>query len=307
VDVGTGGVTQDQLAAMTQQQRDLTLDAAREANERDLSHLAHLQLKARKQWHAERNRAKTAPAKSPVPDDGLGDTVRELREALESQARATAERVKADRAAALEQLSREKKAADIARAEKLLAERSEIAALQDDNDVKEIRNIAAVRRRMRVTMNTQRGLSSDQVFASNFVRQNNAIGKQIGLSEYRRHRDDMQHYVLSGVRSRKMQGELRKQQNADLYMARMVEQQRRVATDTIESQNLLAAERAATLRQETARRGRIRELREVRAQTSPEAIMAAQRQPFAVRQVVAKFVDESDRLPQMAETGGMTA
>lgn len=308
VDVGTGGVTRDQLAAMTQQQRDLTFDAARDANERDLSHLAHLQLNARKQWHAERNRAKTAPARSPAPDDGIGEAVRELREAIEFQAKEAAERVKADRAAAREQLKREKNAANVARAEKHLAERSDLAARRDNLDVAEIRHIATIRRRMRVTMNTQRGLSSDQVFASNFVRQNNAIGKQIGLSEYRRHRDDAQHYVLSGVHSRKVQGELRKQQNADLYMARMVEQQRRVATDTIESQNLLAAERAAVLREETARRGRIRELRESRAQTSPEAIMAAQRQPFKVRHVVAKFVDESSRLPEMtdARSFGMT-
>eukprot|EP01046_Picozoa_sp_COSAG06_P006088 COSAG06_NODE_282_length_18378_cov_85.787461_10_plen_1145_part_00 len=313
VDVGTGGITRDQLAYMAQQQRDLTLDAAREVNERDLSQLAHLQLNARKQWHAEKNRAKTAPARSPVPDDNLGETVRELREFMEQEAKEVAERVKADRAAAREQLNREKKASNIARVEKHLAEQTELAARREDNDVAEVRNIAAVRRRMRVTMNTQRGLGSDQVFAANFVRQNNAIGKQIGLSEYRRHRDDMQHYTLSGVRSRKMQSELRKQQNADLYTVRMVEQQRRVATDTIESQNLLAAERAAVLREETARRGRIRELRELRAQTSPEAIMAAQRQPFAVRQVVAKFVDES-RLPEVQDAGasggsgmGMTA
>jgi len=298
---------------MAQQQRDLTLDAAREVNERDLSQLAHLQLNARKQWHAEKNRAKTAPARSPVPDDNLGETVRELREFMEQEAKEVAERVKADRAAAREQLNREKKASNIARVEKHLTEQTELAARREDNDVAEVRNIAAVRRRMRVTMNTQRGLGSDQVFAANFVRQNNAIGKQIGLSEYRRHRDDMQHYTLSGVRSRKMQSELRKQQNADLYTVRMVEQQRRVATDTIESQNLLAAERAAVLREETARRGRIRELRELRAQTSPEAIMAAQRQPFAVRQVVAKFVDES-RLPEVQDAGasggsgmGMTA
>jgi hypothetical protein len=271
-------------------------------NERDLSQLAHLQLNARKQWHAEKNRAKTAPARSPVPDDNLGETVRELREFMEQEAKEVAERVKADRAAAREQLNREKKASNIARVEKHLAEQTELAARREDNDVAEVRNIAAVRRRMRVTMNTQRGLGSDQVFAANFVRQNNAIGKQIGLSEYRRHRDDMQHYTLSGVRSRKMQSELRKQQNADLYTVRMVEQQRRVATDTIESQNLLAAERAAVLREETARRGRIRELRELRAQTSPEAIMAAQRQPFAVRQVVAKFVDES-RLPEVQDAG----
>ena len=221
---------------------------------------------------------------------------------MEQEAKEVAERVKADRAAAREQLNREKKASNIARVEKHLTEQTELAARREDNDVAEVRNIAAVRRRMRVTMNTQRGLGSDQVFAANFVRQNNAIGKQIGLSEYRRHRDDMQHYTLSGVRSRKMQSELRKQQNADLYTVRMVEQQRRVATDTIESQNLLAAERAAVLREETARRGRIRELRELRAQTSPEAIMAAQRQPFAVRQVVAKFVDES-RLPEVQDAG----
>ena len=303
VDAGTGGIPRDVLAHMAQQQRDLTLDAAREVNERDLSHLAHLQLNARKQWHAEKTRAKTAPAKSPAPHDNLADTVQELRTVMVEEARGVAERVKADKAVAREQLRLEKQAANKARVEKHVAEQADMIAKRDDNDVAEVRSIAAVRRRMRVTMNTQRGLGSDQVFAANFVRQNNAIGKQIGLSEYRRHRDDMQHYTLSGVRSRKMKSELRKQQNADLYTVRMVEQQRRVATDTIESQNLLAAERAGVLREETARRSKIRELREIRAQTSPEAIMAAQRQPFAVRQVVAKFVDES-QLPAIDQGGG---
>ena len=303
VDAGTGGIMGDKLRDMAHEQRELMLDAAREVNERDLSHLAHLQLNARKQWHAEKTRAKTAPAKSPAPHDNVAETVQELRTAMADEAKGVAERVKADKAAAREQLRREKQAANKARAEKHVAEQADMIAKRDDNDVAEVRSIAAVRRRMRVTMNTQRGLGSDQVFAANFVRQNNAIGKQIGLSEYRRHRDDMQHYTLSGVRSRKMQSELRKQQNADLYTVRMVEQQRRVATDTIESQNLLAAERAGGLREETARRGKIRELREMRAQTSPEAIMAAQRQPFAVRQVVAKFVDES-QLPAIDQGGG---
>ena len=132
----------------------------------------------------------------------------------------------------------------------------------------------------------------------------------MGLSEYRRHRDDMKHRTLSGVRSRKMTDALRKQQNADLYTVRMVEQQRRVATDTIESQNLLAAERASVLREETSRRVRIRELRERRAQTSPDAIMAAQRQPFATRQVVAKFVDEGEEeegLPALPSPNATTS
>ena len=307
---GRGIIPQEQLAQMAKDLRDQTLDAARQVNERDLSHLAHLQLQARKQWHAEKARAQTAPPKPAVQKEDLTQTVQDLRTGLLHQSQELVEGVKADRAAAREQLRRETKAANKSRAEKHFAEQAELAAKRDDNDAAEVREIAAVRRRMRVTMNTQRGLGSDQVFAANFVRQNNAIGKQMGLSEYRRHRDDMKHRTLSGVRSRKMTDALRKQQNADLYTVRMVEQQRRVATDTIESQNLLAAERASVLREETSRRVRIRELRERRAQTSPDAIMAAQRQPFATRQVVAKFVDEGEEeegLPALPSPNATTS
>lgn len=133
-----------------------------------------------------------------------------------------------------------------------------------------------VRQRMRVKLNTQRGLGGDRLFAANFVRQvsvchgrqmqwrkftpnnvqTNAIAKQMGLSEYCRYRDYAQNHTLAVVRQRVLQSELQKQvnlsieayrrvaphntrlsqNNADLFTIRMVEQQRRVATDTIDMQ-----------------------------------------------------------------------
>jgi len=168
-----------------------------------------------------------------------------------------------------------------------------MAAYRDQNDVSEVHAIKMVRQRMRVKLNTQRGLGGDRLFAANFVRQTNAIAKQMGLSEYCRYRDYAQNHTLAVVRQRVLQSELQKQNNADLFTIRMVEQQRRVATDTIDMQNKLATARAVALRAETERRVHIRTVRELSTQTSADAIMATQRQPFATNYVIAKF----DSLP----------
>lgn len=170
---------------------------------------------------------------------------------------------------------------------------------RDQNDVSEVNTIKKIRQRMRVTLNTQRGLGDDRLFTTNFVRQTNAIAKQMDLSEHCRHRGLLQNETIAAVRERILQSEIRKQNNADLFTIRMVEQQRRVATDTINMQNQLAAGRAAILREETARRARIREGRKLSLHTSPNAIMATQHQPFPMKLVVAKFDGQMDGLPSL--------
>lgn len=292
------GVTyrRDELTRQARDLREGARHAARQQNELELTQLAHLQLNARRQRQQSTQIQSDRLLNNAVKDmgaaaDQYATRAKQVRAEDELQRRLQVERVKANKIAAREQLRREQLAADAARAALQKTERDALLSKKDHNDKQDLCLLAAVRRRQRVNLNAQRGMGRDHLFTANFVRQSNAIGKQIRLSEYRQHCSMTRQRTLAAVRSRAHQDEVRRQHNMDLFTVKMVEQQRRVATDTIEVQNRLATERAAALREETSRRVQIRKLREQRAQTSPEAILAAQRQPHPTRLVVAKFDD----------------
>eukprot|EP01047_Picozoa_sp_COSAG01_P051260 COSAG01_NODE_5268_length_4372_cov_60.286918_2_plen_1071_part_01 len=187
---GTGGIAfrPDELNRLAQDLRDETRRAALEQNEMELTELAHLQMNARRQRQQQAEaRSSQALAKAAagisMAAEQYSDYARQMRAEDAVDKRAQVDRIKTDRAAAREQLRREQLAAEAVKAGKRVAEKQELAARKEANDIAEVRAVASVRRRMRVTLNTQRGLGGDHLFAANFVRQNNAIGRQMSMSE----------------------------------------------------------------------------------------------------------------------------
>lgn len=280
--------------------RENAQDAMRGENEKQLAELAQLQLKARQQKHSEKSRTVREPKHvDPEVKVQLKETVKEMREGDIALNKHSAERIKMDRAAAREQLRREKMAADRDRYDRVDAENAQLRKIRELNALHAKRELAATSQRIQRYHDVARGVGDEKAFASNFARQNNAISKQIATSDVRRLRDGKRNNTIAEVRSRKHHADVRHRQNVELLALRMEAQQRKVADDTIRGQNQLAAGRATELQIEGDRRASIRAQRARAASIDTDAILASQRQPLEVPRVIAKFVEELPTLPPL--------
>eukprot|EP01052_Picozoa_sp_SAG31_P009231 SAG31_NODE_481_length_15082_cov_13.818728_1_plen_657_part_00 len=278
--------------------RESAQDAMRTENEKQLAELAQLQLKCRQQRHEEQSRTLRQPAYvDPQVKSQNQEKVKQLRDADVATAKQIADQVKMDRVAAREQLRREKIAADRDRFDRGTAENARLHKIREANAAHAKRDLRATQQRIQRFHDVARGVADEKAFATNFARQNSAIGKQIALSDGRRLRSNRLHGTMTSVKARKDQASLRHRQHKELLALRMEAQQRKVAEDTIRQQNQLAAGRAVELQTEADRRAAIRAHRALAASIDAEAILASQRQPLAIPRVVAKFVEELPALP----------